>query len=241
MSSSLSRKNGEREDSNPARGALRHKPGLDQRAPLVGIVGRVTGVKNHRLFLTAAARLLAVRPDVHFVVVGDGDLGPEVRTLARRLGLSSRVTFTGWRHDLSRIYADLDVLVSCSKSEGTPFAIIEAMAAGCPVVATAVGGVPDLIDDQVSGLLVPPGEPAPLAAAVLRLIRDPGFARALARSAADRVETRFGAGRLASDMDALYTELLRGYESARSTVRNPRPAAQATSPRATGVDRAGRR
>lgn len=224
-----------------ARGALRHEPGLDQRAPLVGIVGRVTGIKNHRLFLTAAARLLAVRPDVHFVVVGDGDLGPEVRTLARRLGLSSRVTFTGWRHDLSRIYADLDVLVSCSKSEGTPFAIIEAMAAGCPVVATAVGGVPDLIDDQVSGLLVPPGEPAPLAAAVLRLIRDPGFARALARSAADRVETRFGAGRLASDMDALYTELLRGYESARSTVRNPRPAAQATSPRATGVDRAGRR
>ena len=218
-------------------GALRHELGLAQGVPLVGIVGRLTEIKNHRLFLTAAARLLAVRPDVHFVVVGDGDLGPEIRARARKLGLSSRVTFTGWRHDLARIYADLDVLVSCSKSEGTPFAIIEAMAAECPVVATAVGGVPDLLDDQVTGLLVSPGEPVPLVAAILRLIGDPGFARALARSAAARAEVRFGAGRLASEMDALYTELVRGYEASRSTVRNPRRAGQATAQPATGVDR----
>ena len=114
------------------RGALRHELGLDPGVPLVGIVGRLTPIKNHRLFLTAAEALRAVRPDLHFVIVGDGELGPAIRAWVRRLDLSSCVTFTGWRHDLSRIYADLDVLVSCSKSEGTPFAIIEAMAAECP-------------------------------------------------------------------------------------------------------------
>jgi glycosyltransferase involved in cell wall biosynthesis len=190
------------------RGALRHE---------LGIVGRLTPVKDHQLFLAAAVALLAVRPDVHFVVVGDGELGPEVRALARRLGLSSRVTFTGWRHDLSRIYADLDLLVSCSKSEGTPFAIIEAMAAECPVVATAVGGVPDLVEDQVTGLLVPPGQPGPLVAAILRLLGDPGAGQALARLAAARARVRFSAARLASDMDSLYTELLRGYGSPSET------------------------
>ena len=220
------------------RGALRHELGLDPGVPLVGIVGRLTPIKNHRLFLTAAAALRAVRPDLHFVIVGDGELGPEIRAWVRRLDLSSSVTFTGWRHDLSRIYADLDVLVSCSKSEGTPFAIIEAMAAECPVVATAVGGVPDLLDDRVTGLLVPPGQPAPLVAAILRLVNDPGFARVLARSAAARAEVRFDSARLASDMDAFYTELLRDHGGARSAVRNPRHVGRTTAPHATGVDRA---
>ena len=154
------------------RGALRRELGLDPAVPLVGIVGRLTPVKNHRLFLDAAVAVLAARPDVHFVVVGDGEIGPGIRALARRLGVMTRVTFTGWRYDLPRIYADLDVLVSCSKSEGTPFTIIDAMAAGCPVVATRVGGVPDLLDDQATGLLVPPAQAEPLVAAILRLLRD---------------------------------------------------------------------
>ena len=193
------------------RGALRRELGLDPAVPLVGIVGRLTPVKNHRLFLDAAVAVLAVRPDVHFVVVGDGEIGPVIRALAQRLGVMTRVTFTGWRYDLPRIYADLDVLVSCSKSEGTPFTIIEAMAAGCPVVATRVGGVPDLLDDQATGLLVPSAQAEPLVAAILQLLRDRDLARALARSAAARAEVRFGPARLASDMDALYTDLLHAY------------------------------
>ena len=227
--------------SRQDRGALRRELGLDPDVPLVGIVGRLAPVKNHALFLAAAAALSAVRPDLHFVVVGDGELGPDIRARARGLGLSSRLTFTGWRHDLPRVYSDLDVLVSCSKNEGTPFAIIEAMAAGCPVVATAVGGVPDLLDDQVTGLLVPPGQPVPLVAAILRLVTDPGFAQSLAWSAAARAEVRFGAGRLASEMDALYTELLRNCDAPRSMVRSPRHAGQAIAPHATGAGRVGRR
>ena len=223
------------------RGVLRRELGLDSTVPLVGIVGRLTPIKNHRLFLDAAVAVLAIRPDVHFVIVGDGEIGPAIRALAHKLGVMTRVTFTGWRYDLQRVYADLDVLVSCSKNEGTPFTIIEAMAAGCPVVATRVGGVPDLLDDQVTGLLVPPAQTELLAAALLRLLGDRNLARSLARSAADRAEVRFDPGRLASDMDALYMELLHAYEVARSTIRSPKHASRASVRHAMDAGRAGRR
>ena len=219
------------------RGALRRELGLDPAVPLVGIVGRLTPIKNHRLFLDATVAVLAVRPDVHFLVVGDGEIGPAIRALAHKLGVMTRVTFTGWRIDLPRVYADLDVLVSCSSNEGTPFTIIEAMAAGCPVVATRVGGVPDLLDDQATGLLVPPAQAEPLVAAILRLLEDRDLARGLARSAAARAEARFSPGRFAADMDALYTEILHACEVARSPVRSPRHAGRASAQHAMGGDR----
>jgi glycosyltransferase involved in cell wall biosynthesis len=211
------------------RGALRRELGLHPTTPLVGIVGRLTPIKNHRLFLDAAVSVLAVRPDVHFVVVGDGESGPTIRALAQSRGLIERVTFTGWRYDLPSVYADLDVLVSCSKNEGTPFTIIEAMAAGCPVVATRVGGVPDLVRDQATGVLVPPAQTEPLAAAILRLLGDVGLARALAGSAAANVAIRFSTARLGSDMDLLYTELLRAYHA----VDDQKPQARRPSQHAT--------
>ena len=223
------------------RGALRRELGLDPAVPLVGIVGRLTPIKNHRLFFDAASGVLAVRPDAHFVVVGDGEIGPALRTIARKLGMSRDVTFTGWRHDLPCVYADLDVLVSCSKNEGTPFTIIEAMAAGCPVVATRVGGVPDLLDDEVTGLLVPSSQTEPLVGAILRLLRDRDLATTLARSAAARAEARFRPDRFAADMDALYTEVLHAHDAARSTIRTPRPAGPASARHAMDGDRAARR
>lgn len=194
--------------SREERGALRRELGLDSNTPLVGLVGRLSPVKNPRLFLDAAVALLAVRPDARFLVVGDGEIGPQIRARARRLNLTKQVIFAGWRDDLPRVYADLDVLVSCSTSEGTPLAIIEAMLAACPVVATDVGGVPDLIDDEATGLLVPPRQAAPLAAAILRLLCDRRLAGALAYSAQRRAQVRFSTTRLASEMDALYSDLL---------------------------------
>lgn len=223
------------------RGELRRELGIGNSVPLVGIVGRLTAVKNHPLFLDAASGVLAVRPDVHFLVVGDGETGPALRGLVRKRGLIDRVTFTGWRYDLPRIYADLDVLVSCSKNEGLPFTIIEAMAAGCPVVATGVGGVPDLVTNEVTGLLVPPAHADPLVAAIVRVLGDAGLARELARSAAADVEARFSIPRLGSAMDALYSELLHGHDAAHSTVRSPMHAVRPTAPDATGADRTARR
>ena len=121
---------------------------------------------------------------------------------------TDRVLFTGWRRDLPRICADLNVLVVSSDNEGTPVSAIEAMAAGCPVVATRVGGLPDLIEDRKTGRLVPPRDADALASAVLDLLQSPHAARELGRNAQEFVRQRFTVRRLLGDMDHLYSQLL---------------------------------
>lgn len=190
------------------RGAFQRELGLGNGARLVGIVGRVFPIKNHRLFLDAAARVAGEEGHARFVVVGDGILRPEMEAHARRLGITDRVIFTGWRRDLPRIYPDLDVLVVSSKNEGTPVSAIEAMASGCPVVATRVGGLPDLIDDGKTGCLVPSEDAPALAAAILRVLRDPDAAGRIGRAAQAQVRERFRVERLIGDLEGLYTALL---------------------------------
>src|SRR6266851_772525 len=195
-------------DSGEHRGALHRELGLTNGARLIGIVGRIFPIKNHRLFLEAAARVAAEERSAHFVVVGDGVLRPEMEAHARGLGIADRVTFTGWRRDLPRIYPDLDVLVVSSRNEGTPVSAIEAMASACPVVATRVGGLPDLIEDGETGRLVPSEDAPALAAAILHVLREPDAARRLAEAARADVRERFRAERLIGDMERLYSELL---------------------------------
>jgi glycosyltransferase involved in cell wall biosynthesis len=120
------------------------------------------------------------------------------------------------------VYADLDVLVSCSDNEGTPFSAIEGMAAGCAIVATSVGGVPDVIEDAVTGLLVPPGEPGAFASAVVRLLRDRALAHGVSAAARERARIRFSAARFASEMEALYRRLLEERRRASRRRRSPR-------------------
>ena len=185
-----------------------HTPQATPHPPLIGIVGRLFPIKNHELFLEAAARVAAHEPTAHFVIVGDGVLRPELENRARALGIADRVLFTGWRSDLPRICADLNVLVVSSDNEGTPVSAIEAMAAGCPVVATRVGGLPDLIDDGRTGRLVPPRDAEALARAVLDLLQSPARAREIGNNAREFVRRRFTVQRLLDDMDRLYRELL---------------------------------
>ncbi len=192
------------------RGEFRQELGLNNEARMVGIVGRIFPIKNHRLFLDAASYIAAKEPAARFVLVGDGILRPQMERCARDLGIADRVIFTGWRRDLPRIYADLDVLVLSSNNEGTPVSAIEAMAAGCPVVATRVGGLPDLIAEGETGSLVPPGNPQALAATILRLLRDPEAAGRTARTARAVVQERFTLKRLISDTENLYQEILNG-------------------------------
>jgi glycosyltransferase involved in cell wall biosynthesis len=190
------------------RGEFRREIGLSVEHKLVGIVGRIFPIKNHILFLESAAHIAAHEPAARFVVVGDGVLRATLEQQAWELGIADRVLFTGWRHDLPRIYADLDILVVSSDNEGTPVSAIEAMAAGCPVVATRVGGLPDLIEDQRTGRLVPPRDAKELASAVLDLLRSPGLSQALRRNAIEAVRQRFTVKRLISDMDHFYRQLL---------------------------------
>jgi glycosyltransferase involved in cell wall biosynthesis len=195
-------------DSRANRGQLRRELGVAPDAPLVGIVGRIFPIKNHRLFLEAAARVVAELPGARFVVVGDGVLRPATEEQARALGIADRVFFTGWRRDLPRIYPDLDVLVVSSNNEGTPVSAIEAMAPGCPVVATRVGGLPDLVADGETGCLVPSGDAPALAAAVARLLRHTDLRLALGGAARTSVADRFAVDRLVRDVEGLYDELL---------------------------------
>ncbi len=190
------------------RGEFRRALGLADDVKLIGIVGRLFPIKNHALFLESAARIAMAEPGVQFVVVGDGALRPALEDQARRLGIAERINFTGWRTDLPSIYADLDVLVVSSNNEGTPLSAIEAMAAGCPVVATRVGGIPDIIVDEVNGCLVMAGDVKAMTGAVIDLLTDRDNALRIGQNAMLSARQRFDVKRLVSDMDQLYRELL---------------------------------
>ena len=191
------------------RGAFKREIRLQPEHQLIGIVGRLFPVKNHRLFLRAAALVSSQVPMARFVIIGDGILRASLEQQARELGVSERVLFTGLRRSLPRIYADLDVLAVSSDNEGTPVSAIEAIASGCPVVATRVGGLPDLIKDHKTGLLVPPRDADALASAVLDLLHNPPTARELGHNAREFVRRRFTVERLITDVDRLYGKLLR--------------------------------
>ena len=187
------------------RGSLRGEAGVAEGAPLVGIVGRLTAIKDVPTFLAAAARVRAENASVRFAVVGDGELRGALEAEAARRGLGGAVHFHGWREDMAAVYGDLDVVVNTSINEGTPVALIEAMAAGRPVVATRVGGTPDLLGGGARGRLVPAGDAPAVASAILEALAGPSDQVAAARV---YVLAEHGVGRLLRDMDALYRELL---------------------------------
>lgn len=191
----------------PSTQEARLRLGLPPAGPVVGIVGRLVPIKDHSTFLEAAARVARRRPDATFVVAGDGELRVPLEARARSI-LGERVRFLGWVRDLPALYGSLDVVVLTSRNEGTPAALIEAGAAARPAVATRVGGVPEVVRDGATGLLVPPGDPEAVAASVLALLEQGERARALGAAARAWVGGRFSADRLADDVAALYTELL---------------------------------
>lgn len=130
---------------NPHKGEFRRVLEIGADVCLVGLIGRMVPIKNHLMLLEAARRVIQERPGVLFVLVGDGELRQDLEIKAAQMGISSHVRFCGWVRDLPPVYADLDVLALTSHNEGTPVSIIEAMAASVPVIATDVGGVPDLL------------------------------------------------------------------------------------------------
>jgi glycosyltransferase involved in cell wall biosynthesis len=185
-------------------GAFRQAFGFAPDAPLIGLVGRIVPVKNHHLFLQAALKVKAAIPDACFAIVGDGELRAEIEAEAARLGLTDCAHFTGWVRDVAPVYSDLDALVISSHNEGTPVSVIEALAAGCPVVTTAVGGLPDLLDRGALGALVPSEDADALAAAIIQTITTPPDTRRAQALMLDR----YGIDRLVKDLDGLYRGLL---------------------------------
>ncbi len=171
---------------------------------LVGFVGRMSPEKGGDVLLHAAAEVLRSRPETLCVFVGEGPSRADWEGLAQRLGLAGKVIFTGVRHDLAGVYASLHVLVLPSWTEAMPMCLLEAMASGCPVVATRVGSVPSLVLQEQTGLLVEPGEVEGLAVAIRRLLENPSWARQLAERARARVAERFCLDAMARAYQTVY-------------------------------------
>jgi glycosyltransferase involved in cell wall biosynthesis len=190
------------------KGSLRAELGVDPDTPLVGIVARLVPIKAHETLLNAAAIVASRNARVRFLVVGDGERRLELEALSGALGIRDRVIFLGWRGDLDRIYADLDVVALTSENEGSPVSLIEAMTSQCAVVSTRVGGVPDLIQDRINGLLVPPRQPQALAVAINELLASAELRQSLGKAASATVYPAYAASRLLNDIDHLYRGLL---------------------------------
>ncbi|MBL8058951.1 MAG: glycosyltransferase [Anaerolineales bacterium] len=203
------------EPAEAARRAVRAEFGWAGTDRLVGIVGRLDWWKGHEHFLRALASASQRLPDLKGLIIGAPEESPRNQAhyqallqLHQELGLAGRVVFTGFRSDVPRLVAALEALV-LSSTEPEPFGrvLIEGMAAGRVVIATAAGGVLDVIEDEVTGLLVPPADPAAIAAAIERVVQEPELARRLGAAARQRVEERFTIQRHVAAVQRIYQAL----------------------------------
>ena len=187
---------------------LRRELGIPQSARLVAVFSRLNWMKGVEFFLDAAMVLAGRFPDVYFLVVGDGGNKRELEEQAYRLGLGQRIVFTGFRSDVSDLLSEVAISVLPSLSEGTSNTLLESMAAGIPVIATRVGGNPEVIEDEVSGLLVTPRDSAALAGAIGRLLDDEGLALSLGQAGMRRVTEIFSIEGSVHETEHLYQRLV---------------------------------
>jgi glycosyltransferase involved in cell wall biosynthesis len=183
--------------------------GVPEGAPVVGNVAALTEHKDHSSLLQAAARVVQRAPLARFLILGEGELKPRLEREAAALGLGDRCVFAGFRNDLDRLLPALTLFCLSSRLEGLGTSVLDAMCFGVPVVATAAGGIPEAVQDGVTGRVVPPGDPAALAAAILELLQDEPRRRALGRAGRARFEERFSAERMVDETLGVYRELLK--------------------------------
>jgi len=189
---------------------LRAELGIGPDEIVVGILGRLVPVKNHRMFLSAAAEVMRSRPDIRasYIIVGDGELRKDLEAAVREEGLEDKVHFVGWRDDLANIYRNLDIVALTSLNEGTPLALIEAMAMGKAIVATNVGGVPDIIDDGVCGFLSERGDVRGFAERLIGLMDDKPLRERFGEEGIRRSRA-FTKERLVRDVQDLYIKCIK--------------------------------
>jgi glycosyltransferase involved in cell wall biosynthesis len=185
----------------------RHELNLGDDEVLLVFVGRLAPIKRLDVLLGAFARARASEPRLRLAVVGDGEERPRLEGQAGELGIAADVRFLGYRRELRSIFAAADIAVLSSDNEGTPVSLIEAAAAGLPAVATDVGGVREVVNEE-TGILVPRGDAAALAEGMLRMAGDAGRRESYGRAARRRAIERYGAERLLGDTDELYRELV---------------------------------
>jgi glycosyltransferase involved in cell wall biosynthesis len=191
----------------PGRASLRRELGLPDGAPLVGMVACLKPQKAPLDFVDAAARVSAARPEVRFVMVGDGELRPAVEARVRAVGLEGRLHLLGWRRDIPEVMAALDIVVLTSLWEGLPRVVPEAIAAGRPVVATAVDGTAEILRDGDNALVAAPGDKVGIAARIARLLSEPELGPRLVGNARPLL-SEFDIDAMVRAQESLYRRLL---------------------------------
>jgi glycosyltransferase involved in cell wall biosynthesis len=174
---------------------------------VVGMVGRLVKEKSFHIFLAAAPSLLADEPDTRMLIVGEGPLLETLKSLAKNLGISQAVTFTGYRRDISSVYKAMDVFVLPSLAEGCSLAMIEAMLSGVPVVVTDVEGVRDMVVNGETGLVIPFNDSGALSTAIIKLFNESGLRQQLAIKASAAARKTYDATRMAKEIESLYKEM----------------------------------
>lgn len=190
------------------REAVRRELSLSPGDFVVVMIARLDPVKDHCTAVRAIGELATRGPNVRLVLVGDGPERVRVEALVRELGLNGRVLLLGIRSDVPRLLGAADAAMLSSVSEGIPLTLIEAMASGLPVVSTRVGGVPEVVLEEQTGLLAPPGDSATLAAQLLRLAADAPLRRRMGEAGRQRAQAVFSEDRMLAEYDRLYREML---------------------------------
>ena len=193
-------------------GTFRKSLGYGEEIRLVGMVANIRQSKGYEYFVQAARIVADTIPQTRFFAVGDVDekFGGGLRKLVEQLNLGGRFLFLGFRNDIPEILSDLDVFVLSSTSEGFPLVVLEAMAAGKPVVVTRCGGPEEVVEDGRDGFLVPPTNPEKLAARIIDLLSNPGLAATLGQRARDKVARQFSLERMVRQYEALYERCMNG-------------------------------
>lgn len=187
---------------------VRARVGLGPRARIILAVGALVGHKGHRHLVDAIPSLVAAAPEAHVVIAGEGKLRPELERLAIRLGVAARLLMPGYIDDVAGWFASADVFVMPSVEEGLGSSVLDAMAAGVPIVATTAGGIPEVVRDGVDGVLVPPGDAPALSRAIAALLRDRYRAHDLSTAASRRVEAEFPVSRMVEETLSVYGAVL---------------------------------
>jgi glycosyltransferase involved in cell wall biosynthesis len=208
-------------DADAGRVAAREALGLPLSAMVLGCVGRLVGLKNHRLMIALMPQVLAQHPDARLLLLGGGELAADLRAQAAGLGLSDRVMLAGERPDVAGLLPALDLFVMPSLTEGVSIALLEACAAGLPVVATNVGGNPEIVVSGARGLLVPPDDGPATLAAVLDLLGNPGKRKQLGLAARAWVREHASLEALTRCYDALYAQAMASRGGGRLRAVNP--------------------
>lgn len=181
---------------------------LPTHSPIVATIGALVAQKDHHTLIEAAAIVVKQVSDVRFVILGEGDLRPHLEKQIKHLHLERHVFLAGFRADVLELLKDVDVFALSSTHEGMCTSLLDAMAAEKPAVATAVGGVPEVVDDLTTGFLVPPREPEALAARIVQLLKDEALRRRMARAGLERVRRLFTVERMVQETVAAYQKLV---------------------------------